>query len=357
MKKNHFLLTDYRTEQIFSLLRWIFLLLAFLIFNFRPIAEIAKFNVQTFNYLLIFGIIYMICSQVALAKVSHDHKIFTSIMKAGILFDYIALMWLLILSGGVTSPLFPISYLIVMHATIYWGIKGAAISCVGMILSYVGLFIVDYPLQPFSFFIFILNTMFLFIIGFFGALIVNRERYHYRLQGRYKDLMIRDYLTGLYNHRHFQDTLKQAYLNKNTTKMSVVLADIDNFKQVNDQYGHVTGDQVLMKIGEMLKKTVPPSVGDCFRYGGEEFALVFYTDDRITIMAYLDSIFKELNQLTFTDDQTTFSVTMSIGLVKGINRYDSSYTVVKQADELLYKAKKNGKNQACFDCGAIIKGV
>ncbi|KGM44991.1 hypothetical protein NP83_08455 [Neobacillus niacini] len=129
------------------------------------------------------------------------------------------------------------------------------------------MFWISLPLSNLSIVMFLLNVTFLIVIGFLGALIVNRERNHQKLQYIYKDLVVRDYLTGLYNHRHFQESLKNSLSDTNKKEMSVVLADIDNFKMINDQHGHVVGDKVLMKIGEILQNTIPPSLGRSFRYG------------------------------------------------------------------------------------------
>lgn len=354
---NKGLISDYKTEQIFSIVRWIFLVVAVIMFYYPPIETIVKFNGYTFNYLLIFGFIYMTIAQISLSLASEDRVIFNILIKAGILFDYIALIWLLVLSGGVTSPLFPISYLLVMHATIYWRIKGAIVSCSIMLLSYLILFLVSLPGPSFSTVIFVLNVTFLLVIGFFGALIVNRERYHQKLQGEYKDVMIRDYLTGLYNHRHFQETLKVLLTSKNQSEITVLLGDIDNFKRINDEYGHVVGDQVLMKIGEVLQSSIPKSVGSSFRYGGEEFAILFHTANRDQIVHLIKNVYTKLQDATFTSDSGPFSVTMSFGLYSQSKVKNNHVDLVRKADDLLYTAKKQGKNQAIFDCGTIIKGT
>ncbi|MFP7296674.1 GGDEF domain-containing protein [Neobacillus niacini] len=354
--KDNFLLTDTVTEQIFSIVRWIFLVVAVVVFYYPPIASIVNFELHTFNYLLIFGFAYMTIAQIALWLAPGNHTIFNLLMKTGILFDYIALIWLLILTGGVTSPLFPISYLLVMHSTIYWKIPGAVISCTVVVISYCILFWNSLPLPSLSIVNFLLNLTFLIVIGFFGALIVNRERHHQKLQYVYKDLIVRDYLTGLYNHRHFQETLKNALKRNKRTGMAVVLADIDNFKHINDTHGHVVGDKVLMKIGEILQQSIPSSLGISFRYGGEEFAILFQTPDKEKIIPCLEEIYKALREIQFTSENGTFSITMSFGLFTNQQGISNQVDIVRRADKLLYKAKHNGKNQAIFDCGTVIRG-
>ncbi|MCM3690715.1 GGDEF domain-containing protein [Neobacillus niacini] len=354
--KDKFLLTDTVTEQIFSIVRWIFLVVAVIVFYYPPIASIVNFELHTFNYLLIFGITYMTVAQIALWLAPGNHTIFKLLMKTGILFDYIALIWLLFLTGGVTSTLFPISYLLVMHSTIYWKIHGAVLSCTVVVISYFILFWTSLPLPKLSIVIFLLNLTFLIVIGFFGALIVNRERHHQKLQYVYKDLIVRDYLTGLYNHRHFQETLKNSFSSNSKSGMAVVLADIDNFKKVNDTHGHVVGDKVLMKIGEILQNTIPSTLGNSFRYGGEEFAILFNTADNEKIIPCLEKVYKELREVQFVSENGSFSVTMSFGLFSNQQGISNQVEIVRRADKLLYKAKHNGKNQAIFDCGTVIRG-
>jgi diguanylate cyclase len=354
--KDKFLLTDFVTEQIFSIVRWIFLIVSVIVFYYPPIATIVNFNLHTFNYLLIFGFTYMTVAQISLWLASGNNTIFNLLMKTGILFDYIALIWLLILTGGVTSPLFPIAYLLVIHSTIYWGILGASVSCALMAVTYSILFWISLPLPNLSIVIFLLNLTFLLVIGFFGALIVNRERHHQKLQYVYKDLVIRDYLTGLFNHRHFQESLKISLTSNSRSEMSVVLADIDNFKRINDTHGHVVGDKVLMKIGEILQDTIPSTLGNSFRYGGEEFAILFQTIDKEKIIPCLEKIYAELREVQFASENGSFYVTMSFGLFTNQQGISNQVDIVRRADKLLYKAKHNGKNQALFDCGTVIRG-
>lgn len=354
--KDTFLLTDFVTEQIFSIVRWIFLVVSCIVFYYPPIASIVNFELHTFNYLLIFGFAYMSITQVALWLAPGKQTLFNLLMKTGILFDYIALMWLLCLTGGVVSPLFPIAYLLIMHSTIYWKILGATVSCAVMVISYTILFWMSLPLSNLSIVMFLLNVTFLIVIGFLGALIVNRERHHQKLQYIYKDLVVRDYLTGLYNHRHFQESLKNSLSDINKKEMSVVLADIDNFKMINDQHGHVVGDKVLMKIGEILQNTIPPSLGRSFRYGGEEFAILFHTTDKEKIIPCLEQVYKELREVQFSSDNGVFTITMSFGLFTNQQGISNQVELVSRADKLLYKAKHNGKNQAIFDCGTVIRG-
>lgn len=177
-----------------------------------------------------------------------------------------------------------------------------------------------------------------------------------------EELAIRDGLTGLYNHRHFQILLKESiarahrvtrvvtsnsvvdsYLEKDV--ISVVLCDIDFFKKLNDNYGHRFGDEVLKKIASTLESGVREGGDYAARYGGEEFILILYNSDTKTAMTTADRIRNEISKIQFkTPMGTIINVTMSFG----VSTYDSDAKtqeeLIQKADEALYKAKENGRN-------------
>ncbi|KAA0546677.1 GGDEF domain-containing protein [Bacillus sp. BGMRC 2118] len=352
MQQNSFKFNDYNTELIFSLLRWIFLLGAVVLFYFPPVAKELNYELHTFNVLLVVGFFYMAITQLTLHYLSNNQRVFSFLTKAGVVFDFIAFIWLLMLSGGVESLLFPIAYLIVMHATIYWRIIGSIISISSVGIAYtVILFIQFKTVTPVVLIHFILNMSFLLILGMFGALIVYRERKHQSEKNTYKTLVSKDFLTGLSNHRHFQEHLIEC----GNRDVTLAMLDIDYFKRVNDMYGHVIGDRVLTKMGEILMNTIPEGKGLSFRYGGEEFAILFYTSDGNEVKSYLTSLNEKLHETIFEVENDTFSITISIGVCSKQSNEKLNHHFVMHADSLLYKAKKMGRNQAIFEDGTILK--
>jgi diguanylate cyclase len=195
---------------------------------------------------------------------------------------------------------------------------------------------------------FLLNVGFLLIVGVLKALIVNRERLHHFRTNEYKNMLNRDYLTGLYNHRHFQEQLIKHSVGHNVT---LVMVDIDFFKKINDTYGHVVGDQVLKQLGQMFNQAIPSSKGLAFRYGGEEFALLFFSNNFDEVRPYISSIYKQLNEMIFKVNQKSFKITLSFGIAnqKGLQKGEEE--LVRLADDLLYEAKNSGKNKAVFSDG------
>jgi len=162
----------------------------------------------------------------------------------------------------------------------------------------------------------------------------------------YQDLSITDEMTGLYNKRFFNTKMNEetAYALEADKPMAVMVLDIDHFKVYNDSYGHWEGDQVIIRIGEILSNLVEDGQWP-FRYGGEEFVLLLPNtkcDDAYLLAEKFQNIVRGQE---FTPGMTlSIAITVSIGLTE-LCPNDNHETVFQRADEALYKAKKNGRNQ------------
>lgn len=339
-------LNDYETERVFSYLRWIFVFICGSMFYYPPIDHILQFEHATFSYLFFSGIVYIVISQIALEKMDPNHKAFPLLTKSGILFDFIAYVWLLVLTGGVTSMLFPIGILIVMHATIYWQTKGAFIASLFSSIAYLIIFLQEPSSTQKLWLIFGMNLIFIWVVGLFGSLIVLRERKHFKMKEMYHELVVTDYLTGLYNHRHFQEHLR--HLTDSKTPYLLIMGDIDQFKSINDQYGHLVGDDVLRTIGKIFSEIAKDFEGQAFRYGGEELAFLLPASAESKLTMFLETVYHELNHACFTTEN--WNITMSFGVAAWNEGY-SSNEIISIADNLLYKAKGSGKNRACLESG------
>lgn len=164
-----------------------------------------------------------------------------------------------------------------------------------------------------------------------------------------KELIYKDPLTGLFNRRAARTELSK-YMDraeKNREKaVSVALGDIDFFKNVNDNYGHECGDMVLVMVSELQKKYMSEG-GFCSRWGGEEF-LIVYEGNQTQLLEIVSQLMDELRNLTFTYDEYHFSVTMTFGLTEYVNG-ETMDSIVKRADDLLYKGKAEGRNQIVYE--------
>ncbi len=154
-----------------------------------------------------------------------------------------------------------------------------------------------------------------------------------------------DELTGLPNRRLLNMTLYKCFSKLKRFpdyNFGILFFDIDNFKKINDTYGHKIGDEVLKKIGE-LTKTMLRKYDICCRYGGEEFiAVLQYIDlEKLKSIAERLRIFVQENLKVLPDNE---KVTISIGATLA-QKSDTVDSIIKRADELMYQSKLNGKNR------------
>ncbi len=146
-----------------------------------------------------------------------------------------------------------------------------------------------------------------------------------------------DGLTKVYTRKRFDYDMTRTKKSKN--QYAIIMLDIDNFKTINDTFGHIAGDRVLVRLGEILQKENRPGVRT-YRYGGEEFVLLVEKD--VIEKAYEIA---ERIRSTFENEKWDFEdgrrITVSLGIAKGEGQAD----VVKHADENLYHSKQSGKNR------------
>ena len=158
-----------------------------------------------------------------------------------------------------------------------------------------------------------------------------------------KKLSVTDGLTGLYNHRYITDALSKLVEENNRYKelLSIAMLDIDNFKQTNDENGHLFGDEVLIKISNSIEGSLRKTdmVG---RYGGEEFLVLFAHTGLKGASESVERIIKNVENLKW--DKENFKITISAGVCEKLDEDISM--LIKKADDLLYTAKKKGKNRA-----------
>ena len=192
-----------------------------------------------------------------------------------------------------------------------------------------------------------LCSMLIASIVLFGfSFIVSKQNFHDRnkieqLSLLYERQANTDELTGLFNRRYFNNFLKLAILTLGDTgKLHIAMFDIDDFKYVNDKYGHPFGDKVLKQFAVILNETVNAGVTAC-RYGGEEFLLLIPKKNREEALALVNDVLR-MTRDRIKLDETKF-VTVSAGFMTCTE--DMTYDVLLQeVDRKLYTAKNSGKN-------------
>ena len=167
---------------------------------------------------------------------------------------------------------------------------------------------------------------------------------------RYRELSIVDDLTQLYNSRHFYRQLKMEIdrVDRYGQPLTLLLLDLDDFKWVNDAYGHIEGDQVLMRLGQVVKRCLRQT-DSAYRYGGEEFTILLPMTTSADGAVTAERIRTEFRKETFSPvPGQDVHVTVSIGLAQYKPREEMK-AFVHRVDQLMYQGKKNGKDSVCSE--------
>lgn len=163
-----------------------------------------------------------------------------------------------------------------------------------------------------------------------------------------RNLIVKDSLTDLYNRRYCNQNLKnlsEQYI-KTGEPYTLAIADIDFFKKVNDTYGHTAGDEVLVSVAQIMKKSMAGK-GFAARWGGEEFLLVYTGCDMETTLTYLEMLVEAIREMCVEYGDKVIKITISIGVATGNG--DSVDKVLCTADNRLYHAKKEGRDRVVSD--------
>ncbi|MCC6299627.1 MAG: diguanylate cyclase [Anaerolineales bacterium] len=166
------------------------------------------------------------------------------------------------------------------------------------------------------------------------------------LQGQLRDQSIRDALTGVYNRRYLDETLEREFerAKREDKPLTVAIIDLDDFKSVNDTFGHSVGDLTLQQIAKFFLVYTRKSDIVC-RYGGEEFVVVMPGLDSEIALTRAAGWRKAIEELNIESPKGSFQVTVSIGVAVYPHHAASLEALLRAADDALYSAKRDGKNR------------
>ncbi|NVJ52070.1 MAG: diguanylate cyclase [Campylobacteraceae bacterium] len=161
------------------------------------------------------------------------------------------------------------------------------------------------------------------------------------------DLTNKDYLTKVYNRRYFNEYSEKALelAKRNEQNISIIAVDIDRFKKINDNYGHNVGDEVLIEVASIFRNSIRKS-DIVARFGGEEFIILLINAKLDEATAIAEKMRIKIENTAVEVDNNRIDVTASFG-VATLNKEgnESIETTLKRADDLLYIAKKHGRNE------------
>jgi diguanylate cyclase (GGDEF)-like protein len=199
-------------------------------------------------------------------------------------------------------------------------------------------------LRPLSRSILTLGMLFILLICLSGLAISDKMN----------SLITREELTGLFNRAYIRQRLEEEYYRtkRYDHPLSLMMIDLDNFKALNDRYGHAAGDHLLRYFSHLVADTLRPS-DIAARYGGEEFLVILPETAREEALEVAERLRKKISLYPFRIDSRKEDVqfTISIGISSHPDNGQSADDLITQADMALYEAKKEGKNKVAFHSG------
>lgn len=335
------------------------MLILFCIFTFYHIpTKMLLFDTKII-YLFILYSIYLILSTILFVRKAYFKDNFE--IHANLYFSFIDGIFLTIFlyfSKENFYPVFHLFYIYIALQAIRFYDKNSFLFSTFVSICYIFVVFIQNP-KDFISFEFIMNIFSFYLLSYILSSIIN-EIYRLETQIHFilKDLKekntvlneiaTKDYLTNMYNHKSFYKYLKDIIKSSETknTPFSLTILDIDNFKKVNDIYGHLVGDSILKEISSIIHNNIRKT-DIAARYGGEEFAIIFPNASVETATNICERIRKSIADHTFCVQEHKVKITISGGLGSAIISPASSSQInfVGFVDQLLYEAKHLGKNQ------------
>ena len=181
------------------------------------------------------------------------------------------------------------------------------------------------------------------VLGNQASISIANAQFHEEIE----KLAITDGLTGLFNHRHFQERITHEFhrIGRFPEPLSLLIIDLDHFKEINDSYGHPVGDSVLKEVSNIIKKTIR-NIDVPARYGGEEFAVILIGTEARGALRMAERLRKAVMKKVFSAEGKGFQITVSIGITTYPDDIQSKEELIEKADRALYHAKKTGRNRS-----------
>ncbi|NIK11006.1 GGDEF domain-containing protein [Alkalibacillus almallahensis] len=338
---------DEYIENIFSYARWLLLVSLALIFMLQQGEEIFIIDQQIFWYSIGIVALYTLIVHISLKALATYSKVKLIIVHIGLILDLIFYTIILLMAGSHYSLFLPLFFIWLLHITLVWSMKVSMLMTVLVMATYS---IISYYVNGVNDFItipFVMNLVIILLIGILTSSMTIRKEASSFDHIDYKEEAMKDYVSGLYNHRTFQNTLMK--LVDQRKPIALIKFNIDDFQTLNDRLGYEWGDRVLAVIGSTLDFWVEPQKGYSFRYNGDEFTVILFDQKR----THLEQEIERWNNYIYEHVQLLEplqgeNVTLSYG-VGTLMEKDDHNEFLRRVDRCMQQAKATGKNRAVFD--------
>lgn len=323
----------------FNILAVIVLALGFIYINEVPI----KLVIICFFLISILSVTRWVTSKIIISKELYNIKRNQSLIVFLQLNFFMGLSWSL-------SYFIFVPYLNNTNELIFililGGLSTGAIASLSIYLPayYAYVLPMNLPIIAYNLYLFQFDKIVLALIySLFLIIMLLTARLNSKLLFKVRTLSITDSLTGLYNRRHFEMVLSNelSRAKRNNHPISLVFIDIDNFKYINDTFGHSVGDDCLIQVAKILKQTLRRSSDSMFRIGGDEYAAILINMPPNEVTEFCVAIQEHFNKKNQYKNISLSMGVISIGSLQVIDKQ----SVITAADKTLYQAKKAGKNQ------------
>ena len=260
--------------------------------------------------------------------------------------DLVVISLMVLGRNGISSECYSFYFLVVLQAGLISGVRQAIIVMLFGTVFYTGSVLMTGP-NDFEVRRLIVRVIIGWLVGVSGAYLIYWEK-------KYFKQALTDSVTSIYNRSYLEQSLEYEIekAKEQSTLLSIIMIDIDNFKAINDRFGHKSGDLVLEQVADLIQTNIR-DVDFVARYGGEEFivALPEIGPDRALEIA--ERIRNAIEQSVFfgSDSESVITLTVSCGLAAYPVTAKNLDELMLKADELMYEAKRAGRNQVCYKVG------
>ncbi|PKM47704.1 MAG: hypothetical protein CVV03_02225 [Firmicutes bacterium HGW-Firmicutes-8] len=260
--------------------------------------------------------------------------------------DLIAISLMVLGRNGIHSESFNLYYLVVLQAGLVFGVRQALVCLLFGNIFYAGAVMLTSPVDA-DIKRLIVRIIYSWLVGITGAYLSYLEKTHQKQS-------IMDCLTSTYNRSFLDQSLRHEFKRaaNRKTNLSVIMIDIDNFKVVNDMYGHKEGDLVLEQVARIIQSNIR-DVDFVARYGGEEFFVTLPGIGIDKALEVAERIRNAVEDSPFNRHNTTqeIPVTVSCGVASYPFQAENLDELMKRADDYLYEAKRAGRNRVHYKAG------